>query len=796
MVAGSLVGAGAIGPACSLFACPRKEIDDALGRERPLWGLTRMSNANPSESPRTKPPTAKGMLRALMPGLPSPAKGDGIDLREVWGVFRRRAKVILGCVVVITALATLIVFQLTPRYTAEASVMLVTRSNQVIDLQSVLSGLSGDAIAIRSEVEILDSPALARKVADKLDLYDLPEFNPGLVGPPRPTDYVLHPAAWASEQLRRLLTPATRKSADAQQPDVKVAVTRKLLSVIQILNDGRSFLLRIRAESEDRNLAAKIANTYADTYLLDQLEAKFDAVRRASGWLNEHLGQLRDKVRDSDRAVQLFKEQHNLAEVRGGTVTMQQLAELNSQLIIATGERSQKEANLRQLQQQVESGQVDASSVLASPMVQKLRERQAELLQHQAELSTRYKPAHPAMINLRAEIDDVNRKLQEETDKTIRGLSGEVSAAQAREAALRESLASLQKGTAEQDKLQVQLRELTAEADANRALYDNFLQKFKQTSAQEDIQQADARMVTTALPPTLPSFPNKTMLVGFALVISVFVGILLAFLFEHVDNGFRTSDQMEKLVGLPTLGLVPTVLRKEVPQDLVVARPTVQYSEAIRSIRTALRYSDIDHPPKVVLITSSLPGEGKTVFATSFARSVARSGARALLIDCDLRRPGIARLLKCKADPGLLGLFAEDSNPADLICVDQMSGMHFIPSSAGTANPQDLLGSQHMRSFIDRMRSQYDLIVLDAPPVLAVSDPIILSHIVDATLYLVRWEQTPRQVVAGALKILRGNGGPVAGVVLSRVNARKHALYGYGDVGYYYGRYGGYYTKG
>lgn len=757
-----------------------------------------MSNATAPELPRAKPPAAKGMLRALVPGLSGPPKADGVDLREVYGVFRRRIKVILGCVAVITALATLIVFQLTPRYTAESSVMLVTRKNQVIDVQSVLSGLSGDAIAIRSEVEILQSPALARKVADKLNLYDVPEFNAALAGPPGPMDYLLHPAAWASMQLRSLLTPAAQKRADAQQsaPDVKVAVVRKLLSSIQILNDGRSFLLRIRAEAEDRNLAAKIANTYADTYLLDQLEAKFDAVRRASGWLNDHLGELRDKVRDSDRAVQLFKERHNLTEVRGGTVTTQQLGELNSQLIIAAGERAQKEADLRQLQEQAKSGHVDASSVLASPMIQRLRERQAELLQHQAELSARYKPSHPTMVNLRAEVDDVDRKIQEETEKTIRGLSGEVSAARAREAALRESLAGLQKGTAEQDKLQVQLRELTAEADANRALYDNFLQKFKQTSAQEDIQQADARMVTTATAPTVPSYPNRTMLVGFALVLSVFVGVVLAFLFEHVDNGFRTSDQMEKLVGLPTLGLVPTVLRKEIPQDLVVARPTVQYSEAIRSIRTALRYSDIDHPPKVILITSSLPGEGKTVFAASFARSVARSGARALLIDCDLRRPGVARLLKCKADPGLLGLFAEDCNPADIICVDQGSGMHFIPSSAGTANPQDLLGSQHMRSFIDRMRSQYDLIVLDAPPVLAVSDPIILSHIVDTTLYLVRWEETPRQVVAGALKILRTNGGPVAGAVLSRVNARKHALYGYGDTGYYYGRYGGYYSKG
>jgi capsular exopolysaccharide synthesis family protein len=235
-------------------------------------------------------------------------------------------------------------------------------------------------------------------------------------------------------------------------------------------------------------------------------------------------------------------------------------------------------------------------------------------------------------------------------------------------------------------------------------------------------------------------------------------------------------------------------MRKEPPQEVIVKHPTSQYSEAIRSIRTALRYSDIDHPPKVVLVTSSLPGEGKTVFAASLARSVARSGGRALLVDCDLRRPGVARLLGVDAEPGLLGLFAEGANQDSIIRVDAASGMHFIVSKGGTANPQDLLSSQQMRAFLERMRSRYDTIVIDAPPVLAVSDPIILSHVVDATMYLVRWEKTPRPVVLGAMKILRTNGGPVAGVVLSRVNARRHASYGYGDAAYYYGRYSDYYA--
>jgi capsular exopolysaccharide synthesis family protein len=241
--------------------------------------------------------------------------------------------------------------------------------------------------------------------------------------------------------------------------------------------------------------------------------------------------------------------------------------------------------------------------------------------------------------------------------------------------------------------------------------------------------------------------------------------------------------------------MVPNLAGGRKPHEIVVAEPVALYSEAIRSVRTALRYSDVDDPPKVVLVTSSLPSEGKTVFATSLARSVARSGSRALLIDCDLRRPGVSKLLRLAQDRGLVNLF-DDSAPAEsLIQVDEGSGMHFIPAAGGTANPQDLLGSQHMRSFLEQMRSRYDLIVLDSPPVLVVSDAIILSHIADTTMYIVRWEKTPRHVVAGALKLMRGNGGQMAGAVLSRVNTRRHAAYGYGDSAYYYGRNSGYYKQ-
>ena len=744
------------------------------------------------------PHSEEASSRKLQRLFPTVAAGEpereGLDLREMLSALRRRKGVILGCAIVIMGLATTYVYQLTPRYTAQASLMLQEKSLQARDIQNVLSGLQDSTSVVATQVEVLASPAIAERVATKLHLETIPEFNPSLRPPSG-----FAPFTWLQQKIYALVGYEPNSGDAIALPPKAVTpadVAPALAGHVTASNDGISYIIRVRATSESPELAAQIANAYVDAYLTDQLEAKFEATRRASAWLNDHLSELRDKVLASERAVQVFKEQNNLSTT-GTTVTSQQLSELNSQLIIAAADRAQKESAYRELQNvvKVPGALESARGVAGAPLVEKLREQEAELLRKQAELATRYKPEHPTMINLKAQIEDIHRKIAQEANNAVRSLGDEVTAARARETSLRTTLASLTHSTTEQDKAQVQLSELQREALANKALYEDFLNRFKQTSVQQDVQQADARIVATASPPTAPSFPNKSLYLNIALAVSLFVGVLVAFILEQLDNGFRTSDQVEKILGFATLGMVPNLARSRKPHEVVVDEPVALYSEAIRSVRTALRYSDVDNPPRVVLVTSSLPSEGKTVFATSLARSVARSGSRSLLIDCDLRRPGVSRLLRPTQDVGLVNLFDDAVSVDSLIQIDEGSGMHFIPAVGGTANPQDLLGSQHMRSFIDQMRSKYDLIVLDSPPVLVVSDAIILSHIADTTMYIVRWEKIPRHVVAGAVKMLRANGGHIAGAVLSRVNTRRHAAYGYGDSAYYYGRNSGYYKQ-
>lgn len=724
---------------------------------------------------------------------------DGTNLREAINILRRRRTVILGCIATITVISAAIIFQLTPRYTAESDVMLDLRKTQVVDVQAVVSGLPADYAVVRSEMDVIKSSSLAETVSRQANLIAVPEFNARL-RPPSFMSTVMTPLHWTLAGIKSLFISAPKPPPLVDPAKAELAsVASALQGHVDVENDGRSYVIKVRVTSEDPRLAATLAKDYADAYLNSQLEAKFAAVQRANTWLNQHLTDLRAQVQASDRALQVFASQHNLTLNKGQTVTAEQISGINTQLVLASADLAQKEANLRQAQGLIKTGGISAAAqVLSSPLIQNLREQQAKLLLEQAQLSTRYKPEHPAMINIRAQLRDLNQKIQDEIDRIVSGIQAEVVAAQAKVGSLRQSLADLQQSGVQSD-VQVQFEELQREAQANRTLYETFLNRFKQTSTEADVQQPDARIISEPIAPGAPSFPKKGPLLAFAFFGSIFIGVFAAFGIERLDNGFRTGEQIEKTLDVPVLGLEPDTLGGEPPHDIAVRRPVSSYSEAIRSIRTALRYSDVDAPPKVVLVTSALPGEGKSVFALSLARGAAKSGSKVLVIDCDLRRPSLSKEFNIEPAPGLLAFFDDAADKSNIIKVDDESGCHIIPVTPGTSNPQDLLGSRHMKALIDVMRARYDLIVIDTPPVLAVSDALVLSHFADATVFLIRWAKTPRTVAAGAVKSFLTLGGKLAGIVLSRVDMRRHVMYGYGDPGYYYGenrKYDAYATYG
>lgn len=748
------------------------------------------------------------------PSLPAAeiAAGSGgsdlVDIRELLSVLWRRRAVILGTALFLCVLALVVLLQLTPRYTASVLLTLETRNEAVIDIQAVMSGLSADASVIQTELDIISSRRLLGKLVDHLKLLQDPEFNPALRDDTSVLQ-VLDPRTYLSADW--LMALGLHESAEPISEEDRLAQERarvidNLRQALSVSNPGLSYTIKIAFESESPKKAARLANTLAEIYLEDQLEAKFEATERATEWLSTRISDLRQRVLEAETAVQAYREEHAIIESVGeGTIGEQQLAELNIDLVNAKTALAEAEARYRQVRARGEASAAALGEVLQSPLIQRLGEQEAEVRRKFAEIAERYGPRHPEVINVRSELRDIRSKIDEEVGKITQNVENEVQVAQARVEALSENLELLKTESADLQQSRIELRELEREAESSRVLLETFLSRFKETTNQEDLQKADARIISDAEVPVDPSFPNKKLILAVALVLSLMIGLGLAFLLEALDNGYRTLEQLEKNLRIKGLGMAPRLstlkLKRLTPSQYVIKKPTSAYGEALRSVYTSLAFARPGREkPKRLLITSSLPGEGKSTFCVSLARLLARAGNnRVLLVEADLRRGKIHKTLFGNTAEVTSGSFTayltgEIADWRDCIQTEPESGLAVIAASGKIEHPQTLLQSDNMQRLLAEAAHAYDVVVVDAPPLLAVSDALVLSHYVDATIFVVKWESTARDAVKNALGLLRKAHAPEGGVVLTQVNVKKHAYYGYGDYASYYGRYGDYYA--
>jgi capsular exopolysaccharide synthesis family protein len=340
----------------------------------------------------------------------------------------------------------------------------------------------------------------------------------------------------------------------------------------------------------------------------------------------------------------------------------------------------------------------------------------------------------------------------------------------------------------QQEQAELRLAELQREADADRNLFETFLIRTKETGGNE-YQEADARVISAAELPTRPSFPKVVPMVGAAFAASLCLGVFLAFGVDRLQNGFRSPQQVERLTGLPVLRTVPalagSVMGKTPPFQYVLNEPTSAYAEALQAVRTALHFSRPDAPPRTLLVTSGTSAEGKSTLAISLARMAARSGQKVLLADCDLRRPSIAQALKLSTLTAMEDVLTGRATISNAVTRDEATGLHIIPARSSESQPLDLLSSDRMRDFLREAAKTYDFVVIDSPPASLVSDALVLSELVDTTLYLIRWEATPRDVALAGVEQLRRAGAKIVGAVLNLAKLDRHGGYGYGDTTYY-----------
>lgn len=732
------------------------------------------------------PPIAAA-VPARTPGryVQVPQKAENIEFAALVRLFNRRKHVVAGITIAFTVFMLLLAFTLPPRYYGEANVMLLTRQKNVMNLDQVLSGLTADTASIRSEIEIISSRTMVNRVVDKLGLMKDSAYNRAL------GNNALSPFTW-------LQFIKTKAPPDAFSDEARIAVVSEVESRLEVSNDGRSLAIKIGFKGNTPQQAALTANTFADLYLVDQLETKFEATERANKWLSDRLAVLRDQVQAGENAVADFKKKNSLTEFSGATMTTAQASQISTQLIEARTLRAQAEARLRGAQGMVKSrGNVESSTdVLSSQLIQRLREQESTVRAGLAEMTNRYGERHPLIINKKEELRSVQGKIGEEVSKIVNGLENEVEIARAKERSLESELQRLQDQADKGGEAEVTLKQLQREADASRVLYETFLSRFKQVSEQHNMQEADARIIARAEAPLKTSFPNKLLFLIIGIMGGMAVGIMAAFIIEYFDRGFRGMPQIEEILGLTALGLVPALkgVTDRTPEDYILEKPLSSFSESLRTIRTGIHFSNVDQPPKIVMFTSALPSEGKSTVSMALARSLAITGNKIIVVECDLRRPRLRKALGGDPKKGDIShLLSGQRTFGEVVEKDKATGLDYLPAGSKVPNPQDLLGSHQMEKLLRFCAEHYDLVIVDTPPVLAVSDAAMIARIADTTVFVLRWGQTPRDVAIQAVKLLRNYTDRIAGAIMTQVDLEAHVKYGYGDMGYYYGHYREYY---
>ena len=741
---------------------------------------------------------------------------DSIDLRNMWRAVWRWRTLVLWTTVALTALAIFVIYRLTPQYTGSAQVLVGLQQVKLGTIQDVLSDLKGDNEMIATEIGIIRSRKLAEKTVTKLNLDNDPEFNPALQSPGLFANLLnsqhLIPQSWlawfsGSSDANRADNPDDNRS------------TAKIIDIfedkLKVTSDGRSRIITVSFQSENPITAAQIANTLADAYIVERLDAKFEATKRANIWLADRLNTLRQEVQVTEDAVEKFRNDNGLlrtqnAAMPGGqgmTLTTQQMAQVSTDAITAHTKYLEAQSRLAQLQRSgVTRGGASADvaikdnnilEVLQSPVIQALRAQEADAQRRGADLAAQYGDKHPKIVNVRAEIAEIRSKIQTEVNRVVDALRNEVATQQAREQGLNQLLAKMKVDAARNDIAEVQLRDLERQAQANRTLYENFLTQFKQTQSQDSFQQPDADIISHAPVPTVPTFPQKPVLILLSALTSFIIGILLALVCQNLDVAIRSMDQVRSLLKVHPLGMVPALggIRRpgNRPESEVLDRPLSAYAEAIRSIHTNLMLSDVDARPRVVLVTSALPGEGKSTMAMSLAQMVARYGQRVIVIDGDLRRPAVHRLAGVSQKPGLVEWLLNRNALEEVVYSTGPGGIDVIPAGDQPQLPPNLLSSDRFRQLLRGLMERYDMVILDSAPVLAVSDTRILATLAEKTLFVVRWASTSHKVAASALRQLHEAGAQVAGVALMAVDVKAHAKDGFTDSVLYSGRLREYY---
>src|SRR6266852_8205964 len=682
------------------------------------------------------------------------------------------------------------------KYTAQADMIIDTKRVTWTQTEMASENRNVEDASVESEIETTKSEKVAEAVIRRLHLTEDPEF----VG--------------SGPGLRRRIFSLFKLAGPEQEPssdELMHSVLDTVKGNLRVTRLGRSYIEQIAYTSLDRDKAAKIANAFADAYIEDQLQAKFEGTRRASAWLEQRIGELRQQASSAYKEVQDFKSENSIIiGVDGKLASEVELDQLGIALAKARADTSQARAKLDRISRVLEQRSDKENSfnipdpvvtdALSNPVITKLRQQFLEDQNKESEWSARYGPDHTAARNLRAEMAALQRAIWDEISRIAESYKSELQIAKSQEESIDKRMIEVFQKSASTRQSQVRLRELETAANTYRGIYETFLSRFTQSVQQQSFPSTEARVVTLASPPRGPSSPKISLTLALAALCGLGLGIMSALAREQMNRQIHTRAQLEKLLGISCLAVLPAfaqkrpVLRKlQATRDSGAFRqisevaPFSATAEALRYIKVAI---DL-HPTggKVIGIVSALPGEGKTTVATGFAAFVAKSGSRTLLIDADLRNPSMTRALGYVNAPGLVNMVADKSNFDDLVITDSKFKFDFLPSSTRMkpSNSSDILNSPAMKDMLRAAKSNYDYVLVDLPPILPVVDVKAVAHLFDAFVLVVEWGSTSTDEILKAVGASPIVSERLLGAVLNKADeAVMRRFEGYSDRRYTY----------
>jgi capsular exopolysaccharide synthesis family protein len=689
-------------------------------------------------------------------------------VRTAKEVVRRRyltLVLVAGAIALLGIVATL---QITPTYQGETRVQIDPSRNPLArSANEAQAQLASEAI--ETEVSVINSLDVARAVVRRLNLTKDPEFS----------------KAVAAREAKGPL-PETEKI-----DIVASAVSRNLSASREKL----TYIIVIRFNSRNAEKAARIANEFATAYLDTKVGTKIGTAERQTQWFQKRMDELAITVRAADEKVAQYQAEAGI--VRGasnqlGTITDQQVAPLSVQL--ASAESIAAEARSKQLsaQQQVAQGALDSvSDVRNSVTIQDLRRQRAILLQTLGEMQVRYEARHPDMIKVRDQLAEIDKQLREEASRVVRSLKADADAAEARAASMRSSMQRLEDKQANNARASVIAASLQRDADSQHAAYDRMSQLALETRQAAQNSIAQAQIVDTAETPQAPSFPNKPLMFMLSIIVGIGAGLATIITQELMVSGMRSVEDVERELGVPLIAAIPNERKTSRPADLLIDKPTSRFAEALRNARASLLGVKGDKPPKIIALTSALPSEGKTTTALGLARTMALNGGRTIIVDADVRRAQLRRIIDNVGEgPGIIEVLHGEAALDDAIRTTQLENLDHLLVRQPYFTAENLFGGDTVQKLLDTLSERYETIILDLPPLVGLADGRFLAAMADAVALVIKWDSTPSKAVNAAASWLKSDGANLVGAMFTMVDTSSETV---GAYYYYSDKYSSYY---